>query len=211
MSSVAAAANPIAPISEPQKQALSDAEAAARRFAFAPKLATWNGVGMLLGAGLSLVLAPFDYALILSALVLGACGWVELTAGKQLRAYDPRAPLRLAINQIVLMALVVGYSLVKLGAAWSGQATLAAELAQHPELSAVVAQLDNPAVTETLDSFNEMYRWGTLATYSLLIAIGLIIQGGAAAYYWSRRKHVVAFLAATPPWVIDFMRRPRPL
>jgi hypothetical protein len=211
MSSVAAAADPIAPISEPQQRALHEAEAAARRFAFAPKLATWNGIGMLLGAALSLTLALFDPPLLFSALVLGGCGWVELTAGKQLRAYDPRAPLRLAVNQIVLLALVVSYSAVKLHAAWSGQASLAAELAHHPELSAVMSQIDDPAVADTLDSFGEMYRWGVLAVYSLLIAIALVVQGGAAAYYWSRRKHVVRFLETTPAWVVDFMRRPRPL
>jgi hypothetical protein len=211
MSSVAAELEPIAPISEPQRQALQDAETAARRFAFAPKLATWNGVSMLLGAALSLLLAVFDHALLLSAAVLGVCGWVELSAGKKLREYDPTAPLRLALNQIVMMALVVGYSLLKLKAAWSGQASLAAELAQHPELAAVIEQLDDPSVAEAIDSLGHMYRWGVVAVYSALIAIALIVQGGAAAYYWSRRKHLLAFLASTPDWVLDFMRRPRPM
>ena len=92
MTTVAAGLEPIAPISEPQKQALYDAETAARRFAFAPKLATWNGVGMLLGAALSLVLAVFDHALLLSAVVLGVCGWVELSAGKK-----STSPLRVTV------------------------------------------------------------------------------------------------------------------
>lgn len=211
MSTVAAGLEPIAPISEPQKQALYDAETAARRFAFAPKLATWNGVGLLLGAALSLVLAVFDHALLLSAAVLGTCGWVELCAGRKLREYDPNAPLRLAVNQLVLLALVLGYSLLKLTAAFTGQATLATELAQHPELAAMISQLDDPKVAETLDSFGDMYRWGVVGVYSLLIAIAVIVQGGAAAYYWSRRKHVLAFLANTPAWVVELMRRPRPM
>jgi hypothetical protein len=211
MTTVAAGLEPIAPISEPQKQALYDAETAARRFAFAPKLATWNGVGMLLGAALSLVLAVFDHALLLSAVVLGVCGWVELSAGKKLREYDPKAPLHLALNQLALLVLVLGYSLLKLKAAFTGQASLATELAQHPELAAVLDQLDDPSVTEALSSFGEMYRWGVVGVYSLLIAIAIVVQGGAAAYYWSRRKHLLAFLASTPAWVVDLMRRPRPM
>jgi hypothetical protein len=211
MSTVAAGLEPIAPISEPQKQALYAAEAAARRFAFAPKLATWNGIGMLLGAALSLVLAAFDHALLLSAGVLGVCGWVELSAGKKLREYDPQAPLRLALNQLVLLALVLGYALLKLMAALTGHASLASEIAQHPELAAVLAQVDDPSVTEALDSFGEMYRWGVVGVYSVLIAIAVVVQGGAAAYYWSRRKHLRAFLASTPAWVVELMRRPRPM
>jgi hypothetical protein len=211
MTSVAGGLEPVAPISEPQRQALHDAETAARRFAFAPKLATWNGVSMLLGAALSLMLAVFDHALLLSAAVLGASGWVELSAGKKLREYDPTAPLRLALNQIVLMVLVVGYSLLKLNAAWTGQASLASELAQHPELAAMIEQLDDPSVERGLDSIGEMYRWVVVAVYSALISIALIVQGGAAAYYWSRRKHLIAFLASTPAWVLEFMRRPRPM
>jgi hypothetical protein len=211
MTSVAAGLEPVAPISEPQLQALHDAETAARRFAFAPKLATWNGVGMLLGAALSLILAVFDHALLLSAAVLGASGWFELSAGKRLREYDPTAPLKLALNQIVLMVLVVGYSLLKLRAAWTGQASLVSELAQHPELAAVIEQLNDPSVARGIESFSQMYRWGVVAVYSALISIALIVQGGAAAYYWSRRKHLTAFLASTPDWVLEFMRRPRPM
>jgi hypothetical protein len=207
MSSVAAGLEPIAPISEPQRQALHEAEAAARRLAFAPKLATWNGVSMLLGAAVSLCLAFFDHGLILSAAVLGLCGYIELSAGKRLRDYDERAPLRLALNQVVLLALVVGYSILKLMAAWTGHVSLAAELAQHPELAAMLEQLEDPSVRETFESFGEMYRWGVVGLYSAVIVIALVVQGGAAAYYLSRRKHLRAFLASTPEWVVDFMRR----
>jgi hypothetical protein len=157
------------------------------------------------------MLAVFDHALLLSAAVLGASGWVELSAGKKLREYDPTAPLRLALNQIVLMVLVVGYSLLKLRAAWIGQASLGAELAQHPELAAVIEQLADPGLERGLDSLSRMYRWVVVAVYAALISIALIVQGGAAAYYWSRRKHLIAFLASTPDWVLEFMRRPRPM
>jgi hypothetical protein len=208
MSSVAADLEPIAPISEPQRRAIQAAEASARRFAFAPKLAAWNGGSMLLGAALSLVLGLFDHGLLLSAAVLGACGYVELAYGKKLREYDPRAPLRLALNQLVLLVLVVGYAALKLKAAVSGQSSLTAELAGHPELAEMLSQVDDPNVAQALDSMGEMYRWGVVAVYSGLIGVALLLQGGVAAYYLSRRKHVRAFLANTPPWVIEFLRRP---
>jgi hypothetical protein len=208
MSSVAAGLDPIAPISEPQRQALHAAEAAARRFAFAPKVATLNGASMLLAAAISLLLGLFDHGLLLSAVVLGVCGWFELDGGRRLRAYDPRAPLQLALNQLVLLALVVSYAAFKLVSAFTGENSLVAELAQHPELAAMLGQVDDPNVTQALDSMSDMYRWGVVAVYSGLIGIAAIIQGGVAAYYLSRRKYVKAFLESTPPWVIEFMRRP---
>ncbi len=208
MSSVSAELEPIAPISEPQRRAIHEAEASARRFAFAPKLATWNGASMLLGAAVSLLLGLFDHGLLLSAAVLGACGYVELAHGKKLREYDPRAPLRLALNQLVLLVLVVGYAALKLRAALSGQSSLTAELAEHPELADMLSQVDDPNIVQALDSMGEMYRWGVVAVYSGLIGVALLLQGGVAAYYLSRRKHLAAFLANTPPWVIEFLRRP---
>ena len=75
----------------------------------------------------------------------------------------------------------------------------------------MIEQLDNPSVERGIDSLGEMYRWGVVAVYSALISIALIVQGGAAAYYWSRRKHLIAFLASTPAWVLEFMQRPRPM
>jgi hypothetical protein len=145
---------------------------------------------------------------LLSAAVLASCGYFELASGKLLRAYDPRAPVRLAVNQLVLLALVVGYAALKLHAAFSGQVSLSAELASHPELATVLSQVDDPNVTQALDSIDEMYRWGIVAVYSVLIGVALLLQGGIAAYYFSRRKYVIAFLANTPAWVIEFLRRP---
>jgi hypothetical protein len=209
MSSVAAGVQPIAPISEPQRQAIQTAEAAARRFAFAPTLATLNGGSLLLAAAISLLLGLFDHGLLLSAAVLGVCGWFELDGGKRLRAYDPRAPIRLALNQLLLLALVVSYASFKLIAAFNGENSLTAELAQHPELAAMLEQVDDPNVAQALDSMGEMYRWGVVAVYSGLIGIAGVIQGGVAAYYLSRRKYLEEFLESTPGWVIEFMQRQR--
>jgi hypothetical protein len=209
MTLAAAQLPPVAPISGEQRQALHDAEVAARRFAFAPKLATWNGASMLIGAALSGVLALFDPPLLLSAAVLLACGWVELSAGRKLREYDPNAPLRLALNQVVLMVLVVGYAALKLIGAWSGEASLSDELAKYPELSELISGLDDPNVAQTVDAFGQMYRWGIVAVYLSLIGFAIVVQGGIAAYYMSRRKHVRAFVANTPDWVVELMRRPR--
>jgi hypothetical protein len=207
MSSVAASLEPIAPISEPQRRALHAAEAAARRFAFAPKVATLNGASLLLAAAISLVLGLFDHGLLLSAAVLGVSGWFELDGGKRLRAYDPRAPLQLAINQLVLLALVVTYAGFKLVTAFNGESSLVAELAQHPELGAMLEQVDDPNVKQALESMSEMYRWGVVAVYAGLIGVAGIIQGGVAGYYLSRRKYLNAFLESTPDWVIEFMQR----
>jgi hypothetical protein len=73
----------------------------------------------------------------------------------------------------------------------------------------LISGLGDPKVAQTVDAFGQMYRWGIVAVYSSLIGFAIVVQGGVAAYYMSRRKHVRAFVASTPDWVVEVMRRPR--
>ena len=197
----------VPPIDPAQSQAISAARQAQRRFAFAVKLAKWNGVSLLLGAACSFVLALFDASLLLSAAGLAACGWLELHAGRRLRQHEPRALLWLAGNQLLLLAAVVIYAGLQLKAALAGQSSLSAELQSHPELATMLASIDDPALTGMIESMEDMYRFGRLLVYTVLIGVCLVVQGGAAFYYLSRRRYLREFLAGTPPWVIEHLRR----
>ena len=42
-----------------------------------------------------------------------------------------------------------------------------------------------------------------LALYGSVIALSVIFQGGNALYYFTRRKHVEAYVAETPAWIRD--------
>lgn len=109
------------------------------------------------------------------------------------KAIDPRAPKILAGNQLVLCALLIAYSLWSIYAAATGPSPLAAAM---PELA------NDPTMT----SINHLTWVITLAVYLSLIAGTLIAQGLTASYYFSRRKHINAYLTQTPQWIIILHR-----
>ena len=207
MTASAAQLDSIPPISAAQQAALADAEQAAKRFAFAPKLALFNGVTLLLAAAMSFMLSLFDPTALLTVAVLAGSGFIELKYGRKLRAYDPSAGLWLALNQLALLAAIVIYAVSKLAAAITGRLSLASELAAHPELTSMIGSLDDPAVHDALAAMSDLFRTGLILGYSSLIAGSVVAQGGAAYYYFSRRKLLCDFLARTPTWVVDLMRR----
>lgn len=196
---------PVAPITPAQRDALAAAKRAAGRLAFAPKLATFNGAGLLLAAAVSLAWAWTDPWLLAVALLLGVSGWVELESGKRLRRYRREAPVRLAVNQLVLLVLVVGYAAARLAAALTGEVSLAAELGKHPELAGLIENADDPQLRAAIEDMSGWVRAGMIATYGSLIVASLVAQGGMALYYWSRRKYVSELLERTPAWVLEVL------
>ena len=60
----------------------------------------------------------------------------------------------------------------------------------------------DPALAKALAPIEDLMRLVTLAANAGLIAVAVLAQGGLAAYYFSRVKHVQAYLAQTPAWVV---------
>jgi hypothetical protein len=199
----------VPPISSAQQRALAEAELTAKRFAFAPKLASFNGVTLLLAAALSLLLSLSAPSGLAPAALLAVCGWIELSYGKKLRDYEPAAPLALALNQLALLVAIVAYAVWKLSAAVSGRLSLASELQAHPELAAMLDNFGDPALNDALAVMSDLFRTGLIVGYSALILVAVIVQGAVAYYYSSRRKHLREFLERTPAWVVEMMRRSR--
>ena len=44
------------------------------------------------------------------------------------------------------------------------------------------------------------------AFYAMLLCISVIAQGCTAWYYFTRRRHLTAYLKNTPDWVIEMLR-----
>jgi len=71
----------------------------------------------------------------------------------------------------------------------------------------MIDSFDDPAVHDALATMSDLFRTGVILGYSALIAVSILVQGGAAYYYLSRRKYLREFLEHTPAWVVDFLRR----
>lgn len=68
---------------------------------------------------------------------------------------------------------------------FTGDGPFSAEFAAQPELQEVVA-------------FGQTYRLVLVGFYAIVIGLSVAFQGGNAWYYFSRRRHVEAYVDATP-------------
>ena len=190
-------------ISDAQRIEIARGAEREKRFVFARKLASFNGVGVGIFAAISLLSAVFDVSSLLLAFPLAIIAFVELNGGQRVARYERKGLVQLACNELALVALVTLYALVQIFSALDSASPFGELMAQSGMQS---GDLDLSAVSAELGDFDEMYRTAVTAFYGVVIAATALAQGGCAYYYYSRLKHLDQFLAETPRWVIDYLR-----
>ncbi len=119
---------------------------------------------------------------------MGVVAWVELREANRLAVGDERSPRRLAINQGALASLLIGYALWQL-----------THSADSTEMESIRSQLSgDPAAMKLVSTMSELIP---RLVYGTLIIVAILMQGGTALYYLSRRKAIDAYLRGTPAWV----------
>ena len=176
-------------------------QAAARRRAIgkAARTAKTSGVvTLVIGISAVPMLALWP-SWLAAVLAFGLCviGAVELRGHRMMRQADPAAAGYLGRNQLVFLALIIFYCGVQM-ATFSPEQIKAA--AVSPEFR---AQLDAmPSFAQSIDAGID--RWAPLVAYGffgLVIVVSVVFQGGLATYYFTRRRHLNAYITHTPPWV----------
>jgi hypothetical protein len=190
-------------ISDAQRIEIARGAERERRFLFARKLASFNGVGVGIFALFALLSAAMDPSSLLLALPLAAIAFVELNGGQRVARYERKGLVQLVCNQVALIALVSIYALVRIFTALDGGSPVNEMLAQS---GVAPADLDLSALSAEVGDFDAMYRTAVTAFYSVVIAATALAQGGCALYYYSRLRHLDHFLAETPRWVVEHLR-----
>jgi type IV secretory pathway TrbD component len=130
---------------------------------------------------------------------VGLCiiGWVEYRGCRRMRRADPSAARVLGRNQLALLGLIVLYCVVQM-ATFSPEKAKA--VAVSPEVRSQLAALPNmeKAIDGAVERLAPLVTYGL---YGLVIVLSAIFQGGLAAYYFTRRRHLEAFNSRTPQWV----------
>ena len=162
----------------------------------AASMAGLNGWVAALLAAVSAPFAPFGLVAALVTVGLAVVAYNEFRGRKRLLAFDPSAPTLLGWNQVGLLAMIVAYCLWMLSVSLRGAGTLAAEMQATPELADALGGLD----------VGGLYKRLAIGFYGAVIVLSAIFQGLNAVYYFSRRKHVDAYLRQTPQWVVDVQR-----
>jgi hypothetical protein len=187
-----------APFDEEQLRILAEARTLTKKLRVARTLALLDVIGLtafgIATLGLdasSLELSPIGLALLVLA-------YNEARGRSGLLALDRGAPIRLALNQIALFAVVLAYCAWNAYATWTGPNPLETIAAQSGELTTALRQLDAASGQDGA----ALWRWIRLAVligYGAVAAGSLVVQGAMAYYYRSLRR-VVDGLARLPAW-----------
>ena len=182
------------PLTPEHQRALAEANQRVRKVMAAGKMAAFNGWTSGIFAALTLPFALFS----LTALVVGAAlalvAWNEFRGRKLLLHFDGRGPRVLGWNQLGFMTLLIGYGLWGIYSALTGPNPYADQIKAMPELEQMLGPID------------EMHLILAVAVYGCLIVFSAIFQGLNALYYFTRRKHLDAYLVRTPLWIVDLQK-----
>ncbi len=191
------AAEPVAPLTAAQQHELEEAARRAKPIRRAAGVAAFNGWSMAILAVLSAPFAIGSLVGLIIAVALAALAWNELRGRRRLLELDPQAPALLGWNQVALLALVSGYCLWQIATSLFGDSAVAAEFTAHPELRELLG---------SGEEFEAMLRPLVAMFYGLVILVSVAAQGLNAWYYFSRSKHVEAYLRETPAWAVELQR-----
>ena len=190
---------PPQPLTDDDLRALADANLAYRRQATRlAGLAAFTGWSTIVLAVLAL---PFGFvyptAFIVGGALLGV-GLRELQGRRKLLRLEPNAYSHLASNQWLLAGVIGAYCLWRIYLGLTGPNPLTEP---NDDLPAEYTQL-----FEDLKEFEWLYPI-VLGVYGTVLVVTLIYQAIMAAFYLSRRKHLAAYLAETPEWILDTQRK----
>lgn len=188
-----AASGASGPLTTDHLRALADARARSRKIRRAATVATFSGWSMALFAMMTLVGALFgDIAALVLGVGLSLIAYNELRGGAMLRRFEPAGAKRLALNQLALGVLLVGY------ASWS----LFKQL-QTPMLAAAGGSTGDAELDAMVEGIGGMVAYGLYGTIGI---VGIIVPGLTAWYYFTRGRLVREMLERTPAWVIETLR-----
>jgi hypothetical protein len=192
---VGTAAAPVG-FSAAQLQELADARLRAKKLRRACSMAAFDGWATAIFAALSLVggLVSLSVSGLLVGAGLATIAYVEFRGRAMLRRLDDRAPSWLGYNQVGFAGLLIVYALWNL---WS---------IHHDPSQIQSAVASDPQLAEMLGPIEDMVRLVFVLVYVTLIAVAVFVQGGTAWFYFSRAKHLRAYLAQTPEWILAMHR-----
>lgn len=131
---------------------------------------------------------------LVAGLALTGLAYNEFRGRRQIKQLDPLGPRTLGINQLVCCLLIALYCGLQLYKTIFGPGTYAQAIE------------DNPEIASMLEPMADLLQTATIATYLLVFVVGVAAQAATAWYYFSRKKHLDAYLQQTPGWVLDLDR-----
>jgi len=197
MAVATATVEPPGPLTQSHQREVAAAHERARKIRKAAAVASFNGWMTGIFAACSAPFALFSLVGFLVTASLSVVSYNEFRGRKRLLRFDREAPIFLGWNQVGFVTVIFIYCTWMLIVGFMSEGPFAAEMKANPELSVAF-----DSVTE----FDQLYRILIAAVYGTVIVLSVVFQGLNALYYFTRRKHLDAYLENTPDWVLDLQR-----
>ncbi len=191
----------IGPLTLEHRQDYALARTRAKSIYKAAAVASFNAWATAVVAVLSAPFALFSTVGFVTTAALSLVAANEFRGRKRLLQFDPRAAGILGWNQLLLLAMMVGYC------AWSIYANLYGANSVTEQLKGI-AELES--ALGSLDGVDVFARHLVVVLYGTVIALSVVFQGVTALYYFTRRKHVENYIAETPQWIRELQRSANP-
>jgi hypothetical protein len=188
------AAEPNGPLNQSQQHEVAAAHDRAQKIRRAAVVAGFNGWTTGIIAACSAPFALFSLPGFLVTIGLSLVAYNEFKGRRRLLQFDQKAPAFLGWNQVGFLVLITSYCVWMLVVGLTSEGPFAAEVKAKPELSVVF---------DSVDEVDQLYKTLIAVVYGTVIVLSAVFQGLNAFYYFTRRKHVKAYVQNTPEWVLE--------
>jgi hypothetical protein len=176
---------------------LQAAAVAGRKVRRAARVAAFDGWTIGAFGAITFLVGLSDVSSMIIGVVMIGIAAVEIRGGNRLRRLDADAARLLGWNQVALAVLLLGYA---------GWRLLALRHGDGGVSEALGADANDPQVRELLAPYAGLTRMILTWVYVAVAAIAVAGPGSMALYYFSRVRHVRAYLAQTPEWITTMQR-----
>lgn len=177
---------------------LQAAGALGRKIRRAARVAAVDGWTIVVFGALTMLLGIGDVSTMAIGGVMVMIGAVEVKGGRRLARLEAKAARILGWNQVVLGALLLAYAVWRL---WSLHRNGGADVSAM--LGTAGADAD---VKQMLGGVEELAQQIMVWVYVTVAAVAVLGPGLLAWYYFSRVRHVRAYLERTPGWIVEMQR-----
>lgn len=181
------------PLNEEQRREIEEAIAGFRKISGAQRYALVNGVTLMTFGALTLLFSIGEVAGMSLGALLCTAATIELVQRRALSRLEVRAPRFLAMNQLFIGAIVVGWCVYRYLTVDAGEFTSAAGGTE--ELGVDLGEIAELAVGLT--------KWA----YVAIGGVTALFQALMWLYYNSKQRVVQECAQRTPDWVLDLKSR----
>lgn len=182
---------PVSPLSEEQFAVLRKGAASYKAVRKAARRALWSAVVTL---AIGVLAIPFNFIMpgwqnVFVTVAVCAVGCVEFVGYRRFQRADPSAGWFLGMNQLAFIGAVLIYCVWQM-------------IAFDPD---TVITADTRMLFDAMPEMESMVtRLAPLLTYGFYAGVAFMValsQGLLALYYFTRKRHILAFNQSTPDWV----------